>query len=1018
MSTHELILLSPYRFPAQYAMTMSDEDMASWLNGFTALWHPALLWQAKGAARCEATYDHETPKPGFVYALPEAPPSYLPDDWEERVRQAGSLVFKTTPDRAVTLANLKAALTAEGAPVFGWKEGLYLPADDVAPFFGIAWGHQMLAALAEAMEHENLLDQAAFWDDVQHAIAILGGMPYTPATPVQAPATDYAENPPNEYGEPSSEPPASAEGDFQDPPPPADAGGSLERAPSDWRAPLTAAAAKMLSAREVLYPVTIHLLDASFLDERNAADDWPTALDHGVTTNLIGATQIIENIAAQMPERFEQLKTALQNERAELCGGVYVEREEALLPIDSQLWNLRQGLDRAKELLGVDIRVFARKRFGYHPHLPLFLSSNGLTKAIFLTFDENAGLPNYSNVVVSWPSPDGKQVDAFTRAPKYADSVETFFNLGHTWFKTTREDHSATIFLLHRDKPTAVWFRDVMELAKLAPVLGQWTTFSRYLGEVMPGEYPSTIMADDFHFDYLSERIEAKSEAPVSGFARHLRARRRVDACWTYAALHRALCGVRDTLAVEDTLRAAEKHVESTMSLPDDFDDLEKRIAAALADRLQSRAEPNKPGYMLLNPCGFARRAAIELEAGANPLPIGGIVKACQLEGGKMRAVVEVPALGFAWLPRQGPPGTPAMTTKMPLGEPQFNVIRNDVIEVEVDPATGAMKAIRDHKTRINRLGQMLVFGPGSRMVAKEVKVTSAGPALGEIVSEGFLVGEQDQVLANFKQRLRLWLGRPMLEMRIEITPQQPPAGYGWHAYFGSRFAWRDERDVLVRGFNGMGYITNHPRPQTPDYLDIRSALKQNTTLLTGGLPFHQKQGGRMLDVIFVPEGEKTTTFELGIALDREVPMQTAWGYASPLAIVPTTKGPPHIGASGWLFHIDASNLLLTRMIPGRAEGREAPVEGAAVDDAITARFLECANYSGLAEFRCVRDPQRAVVLDARGQFVLEANRSGDVVHLEVTPNDLAHVQVEFSVPATPEPPTEPAPEGSTEQMD
>ena len=153
-----------------------------------------------------------------------------------------------------------------------------------------------------------------------------------------------------------------------------------------------------------------------------------------------------------------------------------------------------------------------------------------------------------------------------------------------------------------------------------------------------------------------------------------------------------------------------------------------------------------------------------------------------------------------------------------------------------------------------------------------------------------------------------------------------------------------------------------------------------------------------MVDVILVPEGEKANVFEMGIAFDREVPMQTAWGYTSPLAVVPTTKGPPHIGASGWLFHIDASNLLLTRMTPGLLASRER--ERPEVDDAITARFLECANYSGLAEFRCVRDPQRATVLDARGQFVLDAHRSGDIVHLEVTPNDLAHVQVEFSVPA------------------
>src|SRR5438309_2221365 len=123
MNTHELVLLSPYRYPAQYAMNMSDEDMAAWLNGFTALWHPALAWQAKTPPRCETTYDNETPKPGVIYALPETPPAYLPDDWEMRVRQVGSLVFKSVPDRAATIANLKAALAAEGAPTFGLLAG-------------------------------------------------------------------------------------------------------------------------------------------------------------------------------------------------------------------------------------------------------------------------------------------------------------------------------------------------------------------------------------------------------------------------------------------------------------------------------------------------------------------------------------------------------------------------------------------------------------------------------------------------------------------------------------------------------------------------------------------------------------------------------------------------------------------------------------------------------------------------------------------------------------------------------
>ena len=74
--------------------------------------------------------------------------------------------------------------------------------------------------------------------------------------------------------------------------------------------------------------------------------------------------------------------------------------------------------------------------------------------------------------------------------------------------------------------------------------------------------------ADDFHFDYLSERIDAKSEEPVSAFARHHRTRRRIDACWTYAALHRSLSGIRDSLDVEDALRAVEHQAESTLAIP------------------------------------------------------------------------------------------------------------------------------------------------------------------------------------------------------------------------------------------------------------------------------------------------------------------------------------------------------------------------------------------------------------------------------------------------------------------
>src|SRR4051812_38529572 len=182
MNAHDLVLLSPYRYPSHSSLTLAAEEMAAWLNAFTALWHPAALWQAKAPPRCDAPYDHDQPLAHCIYALPETPPSYLPDDWEQRVREAGSVVFKATPDRAATLANFRAALTAEGAPALGWPQAFEQPEQAAGPFFGLGMGHLLQATLSEAMEHENLLDPASFWDDVQHGVALLGGLNYAPAS--------------------------------------------------------------------------------------------------------------------------------------------------------------------------------------------------------------------------------------------------------------------------------------------------------------------------------------------------------------------------------------------------------------------------------------------------------------------------------------------------------------------------------------------------------------------------------------------------------------------------------------------------------------------------------------------------------------------------------------------------------------------------------------------------------------------------------------------------------------------
>src|SRR5271166_2536547 len=112
MSNHELILLSPYRLPSHHTLYLADDDVAAFLNGLAALWHPALLRGATAPPRIASPYDHEEPKPGVVYATPTSPPLLLPDDWLYRVKAAGSFAFKASPGREATFAALKEALHA------------------------------------------------------------------------------------------------------------------------------------------------------------------------------------------------------------------------------------------------------------------------------------------------------------------------------------------------------------------------------------------------------------------------------------------------------------------------------------------------------------------------------------------------------------------------------------------------------------------------------------------------------------------------------------------------------------------------------------------------------------------------------------------------------------------------------------------------------------------------------------------------------------------------------------------
>lgn len=952
MSERRLLLLSPYRLPTHHQILLNEDEMAAWLNGYIALWHPAAMFNGVEPPKVDSPYDHEMPSAGQVFAVAEAPTLFQPDDWQYRVQNAGAVKFTATQDRSVTLANLRTAIeqaaggdTEEGRQSFGTNEIralLDLPMEKIQPFLGLGFGYLMIESLFDAMDHEHLLAANEFWHDVQQAIA----------------ATLRPE-----------------------------AGDEVQQH-------LKSAAGRLLTAREILYPIAVHVLDIAALDANRLDAPLPLSFTQRLPLNILATGQTLEKLAAEQPDLRgriqERLNPEIQPPLLEIIGGHYREREDALLPIESQLWNFNKGAAVNKAIFNVGSDVYARKRTAFHPQTPMFLHFCGLRHALLMNFD-NAVLPNHRATVVNWSAPDGKSIDAFTRMPLKAHQGQTFFNLVYSLHQSITQDTAPTLALIHEGESDSPLYGDWLSLSLLAPVLGQWTTFGRYFSDALAGEYVGSASPDDFFADYLEERINNHRTDPVSAFARQARIRRRIDSAYALAAIHRGLtaptdddhAALRRLQTVEDALET--EGLDAIADAPNpalmELATSERGWAEKLAARLQSRAAENQPGYLLLNPCSFPRRIALELDPANAPFAVDGPIKAAQFDDDKLRIVVEVPGLGFAWIPQSGRPGTPPPKPRLKLAEEW--AVRNEFFEAEIDPATGGLRHIRDLKTRSARVGQQLVYNPGSKMEARSIRITANGTALGEIISEGVILNEQNEELATFKQRFRAWMSRPMLDLRIELEPKVTPTGYPWHAYFGSRFAWRDDRAALMRGVNGSSNQTTHTRPASPDYLDIHLG-RQSTLIFPGGLPFHQKHGTRMLDVILIPENEAGRVFDLGIALDRDNPMQTAVGFASPIAIVPTTKGPPHIGPSGWLFHVDAPNLLMTSLKPV-AESRS-----------LEAHLLEITGFSGTGEFRCVRDPSSASILDGEGTPTINLATTGDAIRIDFSANDLLNVRVDF----------------------
>jgi alpha-mannosidase len=448
------------------------------------------------------------------------------------------------------------------------------------------------------------------------------------------------------------------------------------------------------------------------------------------------------------------------------------------------------------------------------------------------------------------------------------------------------------------------------------------------------------------------------------------------------------------TIETDVELRRPE---EATRAL----DIAEPAWAASLTKRIVSSrsSSPRRRGYLVINPLGLPRRAAVLLPDAAADLRPEGPLRAAQLTDEGVYAVVDLPPFGFAWVPAETALDRPATATKALSARERD--LRNESIAIEVDNATGGLRSIAKVDEPSPRLGQQLVIhgltDTAGKPIASQMRrdtyaVDFGGPALVQATSTGWIVHPSSgSILANYEQRYRLWTGRPILEVRINLSALDPAwleqAGRSdpWSSYLACRWAWPDASSMLRRTVLWSPEMTELDRPETPDALDITTRT-QRTAILCGGLPYHRKASPRMLDTLLVTGAERCREFSMGVAIDLEYPFHAAQDVVTTTAVVPTEDGPPSLGVAGWLARIDRQNVAISRV--------EFTENAADRGWGLVFHLVETSGQSGRCRLRLFRNPTWARQVDFLGETIVDLSVEDDAVTVDLTPHELARIEV------------------------
>ncbi len=869
-------------FPVYYEGGPCGELLAAWC----APWHPALL---HAAGKLPEWHRVDVPPETLAGRLMTLPPfclDRLPSGFVDRASDEGG--------RLVQQSGLDDAVAAALRDLDGGDAGI--SAELAADFLALGFCRLQIELLTRQMRYSVNLDETHFQNE---ALAAAG---------------------------------AAAAGDE-----------------ASAREHLLACFEALYEVRKHYYPVDVYLVDLTLVAETTLGALLAAELAGGTPTNLCLPTALLGEMAEHHGASWSALLAAIDAGTAAVAGGESSEGPLPLWPLEMVRQSLAAGVDQYEALLGRRPQVYARRRAGLWPALPQLLSKFAYQAALHFTLDDGR-FPLGQQSKARWEGLDMSVVDVLARLPLDAAKSDTYLSLPRQLADSMDNDHVATLAFAHWPAASGHWHAMLRRVARLSGVLGKFMLLDDYFSHTdMPGRL-SKFAPDAYRTPYLKQAIVHGQGDPISQFVRDHRG-------WARRAAVEATEALADM--VRGRARPDKARPEAGGRRPEGAEDEEslQQAAAQLAGVLPRAAARGAGGFLVVNPQSFGRRIGVDVSR-LKALPVvAGAVVAAGADGQRKFAVVDVPSMGFAWV--EAAASSPATSRAKPIAAE--NVLRNEFFEVIVSRSSGGIQSLYDFNRRGNQLSQQLAFrlpappaAPGepwrdpdaaarySTMRAESVEITAASTAFGQITSRGTLVDDGGRTLAVFRQTIDVWAGSRLVRLAIELEPQEEPRADPWNSYYAARFAWPDETADLYRGVALGRQKTESGRLEAPEYIEIEDA-GGTVTLFAGGLPYHRRSDPRMLDTLLVTRGESARRFELAIGVDVAQPAAAALELIAP-AVVRFDEGPAPVHRSGWLFHLNAKNVVATHWSALHDEPEEGDPVSAAPRDA---RFSPAAAGNG-----------------------------------------------------------------------